>query len=173
MLGHCVGHLGHLSHFFGHLGSLGHDCREKIKHKAVCQAKNQRETTHTHELTRGWNCSVMLCHCVGHLSHFLSHLGQFLGHLGSLGHDCRKKIKPKAVCQAKNQRETTHTHELTRCWNCSVMLGHCVGRLVHLSHFIGHFWSLGHYCSEKIKHKAVCQAKNKRETTHTHELTRG
>ena len=26
MLGHCVGHLGHLDHFIGHLGSLGHDC---------------------------------------------------------------------------------------------------------------------------------------------------
>ena len=54
MLGHFVVHLGHLGHLVGHLGSLGHDCSsEEIESRALCQAKNQRETTHTHELTSG------------------------------------------------------------------------------------------------------------------------
>ena len=54
MLGRFVGHLGHLSHFLGHLGSLGHDCSsEEIEPRAKSQAENQRETTHTHELTTG------------------------------------------------------------------------------------------------------------------------
>ena len=33
MLGHFVGHLGHLGHLIGHLGSLGHDCSEEIERK--------------------------------------------------------------------------------------------------------------------------------------------
>ena len=53
MLGHFVGHLGHLGHLIGHLGSLGHDCSDEIERRAICLAKNQRETTHTHELTSG------------------------------------------------------------------------------------------------------------------------
>ena len=54
MLGHFVGHLGHWGHSISHLGSLGHDCSsEEIERKALCQAKNQRETTNTHELTTG------------------------------------------------------------------------------------------------------------------------
>ena len=103
--------MGHWVHFIGHLGSLGHDCSsEEIEPRALAQAKNQRETTHTHELTRGGFFSVMLGHCVGHLGH----LGHLLGHLGSLGHDCiSEEIERKALCQAKNQRETTNTHELT------------------------------------------------------------
>ena len=54
MLGHFVGHLSHLGHFLGHFRSLGHDCSSKeIERRALCQAKNQRETTNTHELTTG------------------------------------------------------------------------------------------------------------------------
>ena len=54
MLGHFVGHFGHWGHFLGHLGSFGHNCSsEEIQPRAKIQAKNQRETTHAHELTTG------------------------------------------------------------------------------------------------------------------------
>ena len=90
MLGHFKGHLGHFGHLIGHLGSLGHDSSDEIERRAICLAKNQHETTHTHELARGLNFSVML----GHFAVHLGHLGHLIGHLWSLVHDCSEKIEP-------------------------------------------------------------------------------